>query len=383
MTRLPREPLADALRALALAGVLAVNAQSYTTGPWGTPLGVPLPGDSALSALAHAAVAAVFQGKAYPLLAFLFGYAFALSARERGPGFAAHRLGRTGRLLLLGLAHGLLVFSGDILTAYALCGVVLLNAADWRLRTLRRACLATATLALLMWALLAAASWAGGLAGADAAPLPGYAQAAGLGSFVGINAQAFLQGLWGTLTVLMPELLALMFAGALAARLRLLRHRRWRAPAQRWVARAALPLVLLNLAYGAVVWRVAPGGEAALWPWVALTMPLGWASAAAVLAWGVSHGAGPGGALARLVPLGRYTLSLYLSLSLACAVLFSGAGLGWPMHSVGLLALSLILWTAALVVAPHLSARGWRGPFETWVSGRRSPALRSPVDPRS
>lgn len=181
MTRLPREPLADALRALALAGVLAVNAQSYTTGPWGTPLGVPLPADSAFAALAHAAVAAVFQGKAYPLLAFLFGYAFALSARERGPGFAAHRTRRMGRLLALGLAHGLLVFSGDILTAYALCGMVLLHAAGWRLRTLRRACLGASAVALLMWALLAAASWAGGPASAGEAVPPGYAQAAGLG----------------------------------------------------------------------------------------------------------------------------------------------------------------------------------------------------------
>lgn len=369
MSGLPREPLADALRALALAGVLAVNAQSYTTGPWGTPLGLPVPGDSTAAALAHAAVAALFQGKAYPLLAFLFGYAFTLSARERGDGFTAHRARRMRRLLALGVAHGLLVFPGDILTTYALCGFVLLHAARWRLRTLWRAWLATSALALVLWALLAAASWAtAGVAGDP--PPAGYAQADGVRGFVAMNARAYLSSQWATLALLTPELLSLMAAGALAARLRLLRHRRWRAPARRLVARAAPALVLLNLGYGAVVLRVVPGGETALWPWVALSMPLGWASAAALLAAGVASGAGPGSVLARLVPLGRYTLTLYLSLSLACAALFSAAGLAWPMHSVTLLAFALGLWAAAALAAPHLSARGWRGPFESWVNAR-------------
>src|SRR5262249_53387476 len=86
-----REPLIDALRMLAMVGVFTVNAMSYASGPYGSLLGQPQPAGSFAALAAYLGVAAVFQAKAYPLLALLFGYSFALSMRARAAAAVPHR----------------------------------------------------------------------------------------------------------------------------------------------------------------------------------------------------------------------------------------------------------------------------------------------------
>ena len=76
-----RDPLLDALRALAMVGVLVVNAISYTVGPWGAPLGEADPA-SMLSLGLQSLTALLLHGKAYPLLAFLFGAGLVLASRR-------------------------------------------------------------------------------------------------------------------------------------------------------------------------------------------------------------------------------------------------------------------------------------------------------------
>ena len=118
-----RQPLPDALRALALLGVLVVNGAGYLVAPWGPLLGERSPAGSALALAVQAAQAAFLQGKAYPALAFLFGMGLWLAQRGRPVAVARQRgVARQKRLLLLGVLHGVLIYFGDILTMYALVG---------------------------------------------------------------------------------------------------------------------------------------------------------------------------------------------------------------------------------------------------------------------
>lgn len=70
------------------------------------------------------------DGRAYPMFAFLFGYGVIQLARRRsstGEEATAKRLVRRrgGWLVLFGAVHGLLLFSGDIIAAYGVLGVLL------------------------------------------------------------------------------------------------------------------------------------------------------------------------------------------------------------------------------------------------------------------
>ena len=69
------------------------------------------------------------QGNFYPLFAFLFGFgAFILMSRaeQRGISFSALFSRRMGFLLILGMIHAFLIWHGDILITYAVCGFLLL-----------------------------------------------------------------------------------------------------------------------------------------------------------------------------------------------------------------------------------------------------------------
>ncbi len=113
-----RDPFPDALRALALLGVLVINAAGYLDAPWGSVLGdafAPIGGATqALQGLYAFGV----QGKAYPVLAFLFGVGLVLAQRDLPASQALDRARRRQKwLLLLGVLHGVFIYFGDILTA--------------------------------------------------------------------------------------------------------------------------------------------------------------------------------------------------------------------------------------------------------------------------
>ena len=69
------------------------------------------------------------EGKFFTVFSTLFGAGLTiqwLRAHERGRSFAPMSLRRLGFLMVLGLAHGWLMWYGDILFIYSLCGLVLL-----------------------------------------------------------------------------------------------------------------------------------------------------------------------------------------------------------------------------------------------------------------
>ena len=123
-----RQPLIDALRGLALAGVLMANLGYLSL--------YDFTGDAARAALPTAAFDLVVlkamellvSSKAITLFSLLFGLGFAIQlerAQARGAGGLRHYLQRLGWLLIIGLAHSYLIWWGDILTIYAVVGLLL------------------------------------------------------------------------------------------------------------------------------------------------------------------------------------------------------------------------------------------------------------------
>ncbi len=371
-----RQALPDALRALALLAVLAVNAAGYLVAPWGALLGERSPADSGWALATQCLIAAVLQGKGYPMLAFVFGMGLVLAQRGRPPLQAQQRaVQRQKRLLKLGVVHGIFIYFGDILTLYALVGWQLLKRLHepWRLlrRRLRRAvgwALGATLLSLVLTALIAAPAAPAADAASEA--LPSLAQAHSLFDFWVLNASAYGVGQVMALLLFWPLLRLCMLCGVAAARLRLLTHRRWRNRLGRWARRWAPVLLLLNAGYGVAYVSVVHDSHRAFWVEAlgGLTGPP--LAAVYVLALAAASRGGQAAWCRWLAPLGRRTLSLYVGHSLLCAGLFTGLGLGLQWGTVGLALFAAGLWALALLAA-HASG-AWRWPLEAWLA-RRAP----------
>ena len=116
----------DVLRGFALLGILMVNilffcgpAQENFMRPW----------REAAHPWLQAGITWLVQGKFYCLFSFLFGMGFSVQAARletRGASPAKVYSRRLMVLLAIGLLHGILVWMGDILAAYALAGFLLL-----------------------------------------------------------------------------------------------------------------------------------------------------------------------------------------------------------------------------------------------------------------
>lgn len=118
----------DALRGCALFGILVVNIGAFAT-PW-FGLGLTDPAfHGGVDRATHFFVALLFETKFYLLFSFLFGYSFTLqlqAAARAGAPFVPRMLRRQAGLWLIGALHAVLLFHGDILTTYAVLGIVLL-----------------------------------------------------------------------------------------------------------------------------------------------------------------------------------------------------------------------------------------------------------------
>ncbi len=117
----------DILRGFAIFGILLVNMFSFsnTSEVWGQGIHA---WDSSADKIAVLLVQFLAEAKFYTLFSFLFGWGLALQlqrAQARGAAFAPIYLRRLAILLLIGLTHAILIWSGDILVTYALVGFIL------------------------------------------------------------------------------------------------------------------------------------------------------------------------------------------------------------------------------------------------------------------
>jgi uncharacterized protein len=113
----------DFLRGTAVLGMLIANV------PWHTGTSMSRMHEvDATSVLAWLLQYSVVDQRFMPVFAMLFGAGLLILAqgREAAPGFKSFFVRRMGLLFLIGLVHAYLIWPGDILLTYAICGPILL-----------------------------------------------------------------------------------------------------------------------------------------------------------------------------------------------------------------------------------------------------------------
>jgi uncharacterized protein len=378
----------DALRGAGILGILAVHVQVFA---------MPLAARSnptVYGSLAGAdggvwlATYVLADGKFIAIFAMLFGAGIAmLAARREAAGLpaAAPHYRRMAALLLVGVLHAYLLWYGDMLVTFALCGALVFLHRD-----LLPARLIAAGLVFLgiVPLLSSAVAWTSPDLVAHATALGGSpdAMAREVAAYRGgwlqqqthrvPTAWAFqtsyllLRGVWQTS--------GLMLLGMGLFRIGMLTGQ-W--PARRYAALAAgglgagIPLMLWaarrSFAHG---WelrdRMLVGVH--LDYWGNLLVGLGWVGVILLLQ---HRGVVPGAVLA----VGRTALSNYLFATLVCTTVFYGHGLGLfgAVDRVGQLVVVAVVWAIQLGVSSWWLGRFAAGPVEwtlRWAtSGHRTP----------
>ncbi|MCS3745167.1 uncharacterized protein FHY18_000697 [Xanthomonas arboricola] len=390
----------DVLRGFALLGILLMNIEAFV-GPLDLALSGVEPHWHGADRVADALVYIFVQGKFYPLFSMLFGMGFAVMAQraERaGRGFFGMYLRRTAGLLVIGLAHAVLLWSGDVLVTYALLAVLLLGARNaptvtlpW-LAALVYLCAPALVLlygvagAMMQAAPASAVDWKSAMADvAQQAVANVQAQRAALGhgTYLQATAQRWhdLREAMSGLSINGPAMLGMFLlgswfvrSGAIAAPERFPRL-------FRVLRYGALPLGLgvMLLSYAVEPWMDPARLSMRLSGAFALALVAGPLMSLGYAAWVVrfaSH-------LAWLAPAGRMALSNYLLQSLLCSWIFYGYGLGYFEQLPRLWQLPFAVGLFALQVVASQAWLHWFrfGPVE-WV-WRSATYLRVPPMRRS
>ena len=310
------------------------------------------------------------DGRAYPLFGFLFGYGIVQLARRRGtvgmPVDAVTRLVRRrgGWMILIGLVHGVLLWSGDIVGAYGLIAVAL---AGLLVRGGDRALLVTGGVGVLLSALLYALS---------ALPTPDGTQSllpsmAIESPIAALPIRAFEWVFIGLVTQAVGVFAAVAL-GAWAARRGLLdepaKHRPLLARTAGAGLAAAVLLGLPMALMSAELWTSAPivvrmlGGS--LHAIGGYAGGLGYAALFGLLAIRLARGTGP--VTSALQAGGQRSLSSYIAQSVAFAVLLPAwtFGLGFGAHLWQTALYAIGTWLVILLVAAASARSGYRGPAE-------------------
>jgi uncharacterized protein len=396
----------DVLRGFALLGILVMNVQSFAM-PEAAYFIPTAYGDFSganfwVWALSHA----LADQKMMTIFGMLFGAGMVLMAESRqraGAPAAGLHYRRMAALLLFGLAHAYLLWYGDILVSYALCGM-----AVYPLRRLRPAVLLPLGVAVIgvaslvtlflafsvrFWPPEEAASFR-----ADALPPPeviayelevyrgGWLQQMDHRAPTSLFFQTVLFAMWGVWRVV-----GLMLIGMALFKLGVFSARRSK--------RFYLGLIAVGLLVGLPV--VAYGAYrniAAHWDpiyvylsgsqfnyWGSLLVSLGWVGAVMLLCM-----AGPasraGIVTGPLAAVGRLALTNYLLQTLLCTTLFYGHGLGLfgRVERVGQIAVVAGVWALQLILSP-LYLRHFRiGPAEwLWrcLTYLKAPPFRNAASP--
>lgn len=128
----------DALRGFALLGILLANIRSWSAWGWNEEIRLALAGRAAIRITEFLNLMLV-NGKFYTIFSLLFGVGFALQLtrlESRGvDGLGIFRK-RLLLLMLIGLVHLCLIWTGDILTLYAALGFLLPLFRHWPTRRL-------------------------------------------------------------------------------------------------------------------------------------------------------------------------------------------------------------------------------------------------------
>lgn len=359
----------DALRGFALFGILVVNIGVFSSPFYG--VGVVDPAySSPLDLAVRWLIAWLFETKFYLLFSFLFGYSFTLqmSAAERNQAaFAPRFLRRLAGLALLGAAHAVLFYQGDILLTYSLLGLGLLLCRAMEPKRALRAALWLIVLAASVWAILGLLSYLEPVP-ADYRTLYKAEALASIEAYrgtIGMTIAQHIKELTETIWFMVlfvqgPFVFAMFLAGYALGRRNALADP-WRQPRVLGLlcALGLLPglagsalYATSSLPFAGAAWEL-PGLAADL-----LTAPLLSMSYAAAFLLALQTKAF-GFVGAWLAPAGRMALTNYLMQSVVCAFLFTGWGLRLfasvsPLTAAGI---------AAAIFAAQLPWSAW------WLRG--------------
>lgn len=364
----------DALRSIALLGILAVNIMVFASPYYGYEFVDPI-FHSASDIFARFMIKLLFEGKFYLLFSFLFGYSFTLlmsSSERAGETFIPKMIRRLASLWIIGAIHAVLLFYGDILTTYAVMGLILLalrHQPDKRVAWLAAGLvIATALLLAAMGLLLVVTD-------TSTDPAAALAEArATLDAYRGSALSVIMRNLeelkiiWIALGLFQaPTALAMFLIGLIAGRRQLLA----KTDDHRQLMRRMLWLGLMVGLPGAAIYassEIFKGGAG--WELLGLSVSfltapfLSGAYAAGLILWfQTPRGARMAHALA---PAGRMALSNYLLQSLICAFIFYAYGLRL-MGTIGPIAallLALAIFALELALSHWWMRRFAFGPLE-------------------
>jgi uncharacterized protein len=357
----------DALRGFALLGILIVNITFAASG-----FPIHLAQDPAHSSWldegVHWLSSAFVDMKFYLLFSFLFGYSFQLqmqAAQRAGAAFKPRMLRRLGGLFVLGVLHGVFLITGDILSVYAIIGLLLL--AMRRVKDRTALLVAAGIYVYLFISLGIAALFVDSTQFIDPATAVAAAQettanlAGSFSDVIGEHLRALPTYGLSLLTVQGPTTLAAFLVGMVAGRRRLLQNTHG--------ADALLRLIqLVGFAIGitgGLVYASGGNGDTRAVLMSVMTAPFLTAAYVASLL-RIMHSDRGEDIRALLAPAGRMALSNYLGQSVATMLIFTGVGFGLagqvsPLETLGFAA---GIFTLQLLLS-HLWLSSYRyGPVE-------------------
>ena len=375
-----RLPAVDLARALALFGICAVNLSQMGL-DYGDSLAAPV---GAADQAARLIVATFLEAKSFPVFAFLLGWGLGGQwERGRFGGFAPRHLRRCAGLAVLGLLHGVLVYTGDILLPYALLSLLAWPFLGAEPRTLLRVALGLLALGVALLVMLGfTIRFFSGFAD-DPAPLSGLA-----GTFAEATRQRLSDlptDFFSAMLFNGPISLAALLAGVAAAKARFLERPDLLA---RLRALIPFPLALVlavgfcaNLTYGLTMAFVGVESLAAIPAFTAVGV--GSPIVAALWVFLLVRLAARWRAPGWLMAAGRNSLSAYVAQGILAGWVFGAYGLGLfgRLGFAGLLGLALLVWLASCLVAAACERLLGAGPLELvlrFITGRRPPARPAP-----
>ena len=375
----------DLLRGFALLGILAMNIRAMAApfGAYMTPFAFfPYEG---VSRAGYLFTSVAFDLKMMGLFSMLFGAGVLLYAdkpTESGRPPRALWFRRMFWLLIIGLAHAYLIWEGDILVPYALCGIIVIWwARRWSARALATAAIiflsvgaAGLVIQGLTWNMMPEADRAQQLAMMSPTPEQAREQLA-----------VMTGGYWGIVAhrapfVLMAEtIFFLMFflwrcGGMMLLGMALYKggflEGRWSTRAYAQVALVCLPLGLLLSAVGVsqlerVGFAMPERSYVDVWNYIgAVFTSVGYAATLLLLLQRDALAA----LRRRLAAVGQMALSNYLFHSVATAIIFLGWGFGFAgrLDYAEQLLVVVAIWIVQLVLAPLWLTYFRFGPAE-WV----------------
>lgn len=380
MVRSDRLPEIDIARGMALLGILVVNVAAFDNSTLGAAGSTGAGLKSATAVLDRAAdfvVQWLAAGKFILVFSFLLGWGIHTQAVRDGP-FRPRYLRRLLGLLLIGLIHGALFFSGDILIVYAFLGLFMLRPVrlDWSVNKLVRS-------AIILWAVqavfvvlaIAALVWFVPDPADEATPDDMFAwvrERYQTGNFLGA-AQARLFELAimvpASIAITGPSVVAMFRLGFAAAKICSATGIDAARPLARRLLRYLLAPVLLMSA--GLAWFGVSGPEAWRFPLqminntvLAPFLSVAYLATLVVVLTPERR--------ARLIPTlgaaGRMSLSGYVGQSVIMSLLFCGYGLGLSgrLGSAATLGLSMVVYCTVLGLSAIWATKFGLGPLE-WL----------------